>query len=192
MPRACPHLHFFAYYHPTPRSHTPTPNTSPYPPVFPLSLVLTRLHPTPFAAHRPNCRMSEWQRRLAMLTTPVCLPRDDGRATSLPFVTYPRQEMAFTAADDATSPACPAGLPVFAFQRDEGGRREYFCATYADFWRRYYAMQPSHRHVYEVVRAGRQVQLSCCVAIGASTIAGCIPCPLSPSFDHIQDHPSPD
>lgn len=98
---------------------------------------------------------SEWQRRLAALAKPVVFPVEDGRSASLPFTTYPRQEHAFSAADGAGA----EGLPVFAFQREENGRRQYFCASYRDFWPRYYAMNPAHRHVYEVVRQARPCHL---------------------------------
>ncbi len=121
-------------------------------------------------------KASSWSQRLARLTRKISFRPDDGRSDRFPFPTFPRQESSFAAADQLEAAArgrrdvacrhsnggassattTTAQKPaVFAAQRDENGRREYLVSSsYDDFWTRYYAMAPSHRHMYEVVREG--------------------------------------
>ena len=85
---------------------------------------------------------------------------------------HPLQDQAFAFADEANADRDDPEqrLHVWALELDASGRRKYFCASRADFWRRYRTLRsdapsadgppPScFRHYYEVIREGAPCHL---------------------------------
>lgn len=53
----------------------------------------------------------------------------------------------------------PCGCRLFSQETGPEGKRNFVVSTYAEFWRRYAAMLPHHRHCYEVICEGSPCHL---------------------------------
>lgn len=70
---------------------------------------------------------------------------------------FPTQAKAFECADRED----PSGyeLRIFSFELSYTGKRKFLVTSYVEFWRRYNAMPPLHRHYYEIIRQGSPCHL---------------------------------